>query len=225
MGDKYSLTLHNQSDNSPLTFAVYTINPLEEGSAQQTAVAWLAKSLEKGNSLKFEWTLDYQLMFAAQGVQSDVKWTERGGKDADDNNADENAAELGWDAQAEDYTFDLAPGAHPVSPGKLYIDTAGNVPHYTPDGGPSVALAIYGGVDSGSPAPQPTIVGSSGPNLHHKFTLHPTYYIDAGSTQQGVMVDLDTVTNMQKVVYAAGVFDADWTLNEQNEWVEGKPTD
>ncbi|QXJ22691.1 hypothetical protein AGRA3207_003737 [Actinomadura graeca] len=218
MSDIYTLTLHNQSTDPQWTFAVYTVNPISESSTQ-LPIAWLTKTLNSGNSVTFEWSLNYQVMFATQGIQSDVQWTESAYQDVDDNSA-ENAAELGY--SQGDYTFELEPGKHSIKPGEVYIDTAGNVPNYSPDTGPSVGLAIIGGVQDVEQSFVPAIAGASGPNLAHTFDLHPTYYIDAGTAEQGVMVDLTTRTKKAEIEFQPGEFSQEWTLTKDNNWVRNK---
>ncbi|MDY0810786.1 hypothetical protein [Kitasatospora purpeofusca] len=218
MGDTYTLTLNNQSTDPDWTFAVYTATNITD-SSHQLPVAWLTKKLNSGNTVVFEWTLSYKLTFADQGVQQDVKWTESGSVDADDNAAN-NAALL--DYPNSDYSFTSNPGVHPVKPGYLYIDTTGDVPSYNPDNGPSVGLAISGGEQSKPAKFNPAIAGVSGPSLHHDFELHPTYYVVAGDKEEGTMVDLSTQTNQAKVEYEPGEFSQEWTLNDRNVWVRDK---
>lgn len=58
----------------------------------------------------------------------------------------------------------------------------------------------------------------AGPNLNQTFSLHPTYYIDAGNYVQGQMVDGSSVTNFQELVYANGNQALTATLNADNTW-------
>jgi hypothetical protein len=212
MGDKYSLKITNKSDNPDFTFGVYTVAPIDE-AAGTYPIAWQTKALDKGNSITFSWTLDFALMFSAQGAAHGASWVEEGTPAAvSDDSASTNSAQLGYD---QDYTLALVDGAHPVAPGRVFLDTTSTVPRWSSDKGPSVALAIA----TADGTPVPAIAGNSGPNLHHMFDLHPTYYLRAGQIEQGVMADLDTVTDGQKVVFVKGARYAAYIFNEDNQWV------
>jgi hypothetical protein len=212
MADKYSLTLRNHSTNPSWVFAMYTNAPITD-SSRLFAMAWQTKTVNKGNTVTFSWELSYTLMFASQGFKDNVKWVETNQVPANPNTWDQNAALL--DFQGGDYTFDLEPQVHPAAADKLFIDTTTTVPPYSANNGPSVALAIT----TGDGVAKPAIGGTSGPNLHHTFTLHPSYFIQAGDAEEGQMADLNTLNNMQEVTFVAGSHAADWTLNEQNIWV------
>jgi hypothetical protein len=212
MGDKYSLTLTNNSTNPSWTFAVYTNAPVSQSN--QFALAWQTKVVNQGNSITFKWELNYSIMFAAQGFKQNVEWTETRSLPVNPNTWDQNSALLTY--VNGDYSFNLSPQTHPADPGLLYIDTDPTVPPYSSSNGPTVALAISTGDDGTA---TPAIAGTSGPNLHHQFTLHPSYYIQAGDAIQGQMADLSTLNNMTEVTYVPGTYTADWTLNESNVWV------
>ncbi|MBV9444540.1 MAG: hypothetical protein JO345_01365 [Streptosporangiaceae bacterium] len=209
---KYTLTLRNNSTNPSWTFAIYTNAPIS--NTNQFALAWLTKRVNSGNSVTFTWELKYSLMFAAQGFKNNVPWTENRSVEVNPNSWDQNAALLSY--SGGDYQFQLEPKKQPADPGKVFINTDSTVPSYNSSTGPTVALAIATGDDG---TPTPAIGGTSGPNLLHTFTLHPSYYIQAGDVEQGQMADLDTLNNMQEVTYVAGTYSADWTLNDQNIWV------
>jgi hypothetical protein len=220
MGDQYSLTLHNRSPQPNLTFAVYTVPPTNGiGEASGTfPIAWLAKKLNEGNDITFTWTLEFTLMYSTMGAQAGAIWTESASLPVNDETSTQNAALLSY--PNGDYQFALNPNSHPVTPGYVYLDTAGSVPPYDPIAGPSVALAIATGP---ARTPTPAIAGNSGPNLHHTFILHPTYYIQAGQMVQGEMADLDTVTMGQEVRFAPGLRNTEWTFNPDNSWSPGAP--
>lgn len=213
MGDQFQLTLKNDSDQPGLTFAVYTVIDMITQSTETFPLAWQTKRLNKGNRVTFSWTLDYSLMFSTQGAQAGAIWTENGSIDVKDSSKRHNSVLLDYDG---DYLFKYNPGGHPVKNGYVYLDTTAQVPKYTPEAGPSVALAIAVG-DSGTPTP--AVAGNSGINLAHQFDLHPTYYIQAGQIEQGQMADLTTTTALQKVVFEPGVYQQFYTLSEDNTWI------
>jgi hypothetical protein len=212
MADKYSLTLTNNSTNPSWTFAVYTSAPITDSN--QFAVAWQTKKVNQGNSVTFSWELSYSLMFSAQGFKQNVQWTETKSVPVNPNTWEQNAALLSF--PDGDYQFTLNPEAHAAQAGEVFLDTDSSVPPYSPSGGPTVALAIATGDDG---TPLPAVGGTSGPNLSHIFTLHPSYFIQAGDIEKGQMADLSTLNNMQPVTFLPGTFSASWTLTKQNIWV------
>lgn len=216
-GDQFSLTLKNESTTPNLSLVVYTAVPKATNLSSMFALAWLVKRVNTGNSVTYRWTLDYSLMFGTQGVESGAVWSETGTVNVNDSSIAQNTATLGY--PNGDYTLALSPGANPVRPGHVFLNTTAQVPPYSAVSGPSVALAIATG-DSNTPTP--AVAGGSGPNLQHEFDLHPTYYIAAGNIIQGTMADMDTVTKMQEVEYKPGIFAAAWTLTDQNIWIPGK---
>ncbi|MFD7364633.1 hypothetical protein ACFV4I_00115 [Nocardiopsis alba] len=220
MADTYTLTLHNRSTAPRWTFAVYTVVPVS-GSDRLAPVAWLTKTVDSGDSVTFEWTLDHRLVFAAQGIDTGTEWTEAASMPVAAGTHD-NAARLGY--QSDGHMFTLEPAeARPATPGRLYVDTDPNVPEYGPIGGPTVGLALSGGERNRPSTFAPAIVGTSGPGLSHVFDLDPTYYIDAGTTRQGTLVDFDAVTGFQKVEFGPGRFSCEWTLDASDTWVPGPP--
>jgi hypothetical protein len=58
----------------------------------------------------------------------------------------------------------------------------------------------------------------AGPNLTQTFTLHPTYYIDAGNYVSGQMVDGSSVAQFQELQYLSGNTALTVTLNQDNTW-------
>jgi hypothetical protein len=215
MGDQFQLTLKNESDQPGLTFAVYTVIDEVTNATETFPVAWQARRINKGNKVTFKWYLKYAFMFSTQGAEAGAVWTENGSIAVSDTSKTQNSVLLDYDG---DYLFRYNTGGHPVRDGYVYLDTTAQVPKYTPEAGPSVALAIATGDDG---VPKPAVAGNSGVNLDHAFSIHPTYYIQAGQIEEGQMADLNTTTAMQKVVYEPGVYEAFWTLTEDNTWVSG----
>ncbi|MGH3416232.1 MAG: hypothetical protein ACRDSS_07185, partial [Actinocrinis sp.] len=212
----YQLTLKNQSSQPGLTFAIYTVTEQIQDANGTFPLAWQAKRLNPGNSLTFTWALEFSLMFSSTGAKAGAVWTENGTVDASDTSNASNSIVLDWNG---DYQIAASPGGHPVKDGYIYLDTTAQIPPWSATAGPSVALAIATG-DTGRPTP--AIAGNSGPNLHHVFDLHPTYYIQAGQVQQGQMADLKTTTSLQKVTFAQGVYEASWILADDNSWRQEK---
>jgi hypothetical protein len=227
MGDKYTLTLHNESAQPGLNFAVYAVVPVTSGqvlaSYQNLGVyplAWLAKPAITNGKCVFHWTLDFFLLYAEQGCASGGIWS-----------SDANAVAVTWIDPAQNtaclnydngrYTFDLGGSYHPVKPETVYLDATATVPPWTAAKGPSAGLAIAA---MGKNEPTPAIVTDTGPNLEQEFDLRPSYYIHAANIAQGTMADMAIVTRMQKVEFAPGKFDSSWTFTKSNTWVQDPGT-
>ncbi|GAA3162334.1 MULTISPECIES: hypothetical protein [Streptomyces] len=225
MNDAYSLTLYNRSSQPAFTFAVYVVVTVRSGQRDPSNVyplVWLAKPLDDGGQVTFQWTLDFSLVYADLGCQENNPWCSS--SEAEPVQYDDTARNsMLLDYPNSAYTFTRNPAVHPVKPPEVYIDTTGTVPAWTLPNGPSVGLAVCGGEEDKPLAPIPAIVTDSGPNLCHTFDLSPAYFIHAGQDDANTMIRLDTVKRHQQVNYDPGVYFAQWTLDKANEWICGPP--
>jgi hypothetical protein len=204
---QYSLTVVNKSElaqNSP-TFSVMAELPqAQNGEAFSTA--WLTQVIHPGNSYTFYWDVQWGLAWSASGTRKDYTWTANGHIAADPTSASKCGAQF-------DYTsgdFELKPATHvPASDhDELFVNDTGAVPK--PSVQPSsIAVTLDG---------QPVCVVDAGPNVQHQFTLHPTYYIIAGSYKHTQMVDALSLTQQAVLTYGNGVADLTAILDDQNIW-------
>ena len=63
-----------------------------------------------------------------------------------------------------------------------------------------------------------SVATDAGPNLGQTFTLHPTYYIDAGNYVKGQMVDGSSVSSYQTLAFADGNTALTAILEQDNTW-------
>jgi hypothetical protein len=104
--------------------------------------------------------------------------------------------------------FELTPTNGTPNGSTLWVTDTPNVP--LPSKQPSSVAVTLGGSSA--------CVTNAGPNLYQTFTLHPTYYINAGDYVQGQMVDGDSVAAYQELLYAGGNTALTATLNQDNTW-------
>ena len=202
MPNSYSLTVMNNSELVKPTFAVFA--KLPQGSAPQTlTTAWLIQQIDSATHYTFTWDITWGFVWSASGAEADYQWTAGGNLAADPNSASQCEAVFDYDG-----SFLLTPGTGTPNASTLWITDTTNVPR------PSKQPSSVGVSLSGSPA----CVVNAGPNLNQTFTLHPTYYINAGNYVQGQMVDGNSVAAYQELKYAGGVTALTATLNPDNTW-------
>ncbi|GAA2170471.1 hypothetical protein [Actinomadura napierensis] len=204
---QYSLTVVNKSElakGSP-TFAVMAELP-EAQNGDALSTAWLTQVIHPGNSYTFTWDIEWGFAWSASGTRQDYTWRANGHIAADPTSASQCAAEF-------DYTsgdFMLTPATHVPAPDHdaLFINDSGAIPK--PSTQPSsVAVTLDG---------QAVCVVDAGPNVQHQFTLHPTYYIVAGSYKHSQMVDAASLTQQAVLSYQSGIADKTAVLDGQNIW-------
>jgi hypothetical protein len=205
--NSYSLTVINNSEQQKPTFALFATLPVDSSNAS-LALAWITQQIDTHNHYTFTWNIEWGFAWAGQGTDEGVQWSAGGSLPADPLSSNGCAAELAYDND-----FSLTPSPHAATGDKLWITDAPTVPV------PSKQACSVGVSLNGSPA----CVIDAGPNLTQTFTLHPTYYIDAGEYATGQMVDGSSVTAFQKVAFANGVYALTATLNQDNTW-SMKPT-
>lgn len=202
MTDSYSLTVINDSELVQPTFAVFATLPAMS-SYETLNLAWLTQQINEGNQYVFTWDIEWGFAWSAQGTSTGYRWHGSGKLAADPNSSSECAATFGYNGD-----FELTPRAGTPNGYTLWVTDSPTIP--LPDSKPSsVAVTL-----SGSSA----CATNAGPNLFQNFTLHPTYYIDAGNYVQGQMVDGASVSAFQKLEYAKGNNALTVTLNEDNTW-------
>lgn len=202
MPNSYSLTVINNSELDRPTFAVFA--KLPEDSAYDTlSTAWLTQPINATNQYVFTWDITWGFVWSAQGTGAGYQWNASGKLPANPNSQTDCAASFS-------YNGDFQLTATPSEPkgDTLWITDQPNIPV------PSKQKSSVGVSLSGSPA----CVTNAGPNLGQTFTLHPTYYIDAGNYVQGQMVSGSSVTAYQQLAYTGGNTALTAILNQDNTW-------
>jgi len=209
MPDTYSLTVINDSELPDPTFAVFATLPVSSDFAS-LSLAWLTQQINATNQYVFTWEITWGFAWSASGTTPGYQWAGSGTLAADPNSTTESKAEFAYNGD-----FQLTPATSTPTGDTLWITDSPTVP--LPSKQPSSVGVTLGG--------SPASVTNAGPNLYQTFTLHPTYYIDAGNYVKGQMVDGDSVTQLQELTFAGGSTALTATLSADNTWTVGNSSD
>lgn len=202
MPETYSLTVINNSELQRPTFAVFATLPVD--SAYETLpLAWFTRQIDAGNEYTFTWDITWGFMWAGQGAEKGYQWQGTGRRPANPDSEDLCSVAFGYDGD-----FYFASQVREPDGAHLRIDDAASIPL------PSEQACSVGVTLDGKPA----CVTNAGKNLHQTFTLHPTYYLDAGNYVQGQMVDGDSTTDYLELEYSGTNRGLTATLNADNTW-------
>jgi hypothetical protein len=202
MPNTYSLTVVNNSELPAPTFAVFAALPTD-ADTEPVDLAWLTQQIDSNNQYTFTWEMWWGFGWAAEGAQPGYQWSSSGTLPADPDSPTGCAASFNYDGG-----FSLEPGNGNPDGSHLTVDDSPEIPT------PGQQASSVGVTLGGSPA----CVLDAGPNQHQVFTLHPTYYIDAGNYVPGQMVDSFEVSGLQQLDYAGGVTALTATLGADNTW-------
>lgn len=208
MANAYALTVVNQSQMQRPRFAVFASLPVK-ANFESVSLAWFVQEIDETNQYTFRWSLEWAFVWSAQGTDAaaGVAWEATGRRAADPDSTTDSAMAFAYDG---DFTFRTAEppqGQQPDGATLWILDDPGiPLPSAKPS---SVGVALEG---------RPVCVLEAGPNLKQTFTLHPTYYIDAGNYRPGQMVDGSDLTAFQRLEYAGGATALTATLNADNTW-------
>ena len=202
MSDTYTLNVINDSELPNPTFAVFASLPATS-SYSTVNLAWLTQQIDATNSYTFTWDMTWGFLWSSSGTKPGYQWAGTGKLPADPLSPTKCAAEFTYNGD-----FQLLPGQGTPNGDTLWVTDSPTIP--IPSVKPSSVAVTLGG--------SPACATDAGPNLGQTYTLHPTYYIDAGDYVQGQMVDGSSVTAYQKLVYAAGSTSLTATLGVENTW-------
>ena len=195
----YDVQVINNSE-SGWKFYVYQSPPKE---ISNLTLAWFASKfvIGPGDQTSFQWKVNYQLMWSANGViRPGVTFSAEGRKDCDPRTRNTSK-----------FTFvndepELADPFFSGEKGQLYIRDGSNVP--------SKQFAVGVGMSG-----NPTFAVDAGPNVSHVFTPTPTYYIAAvEEVREGEVMDIETITQYAPIKFPPNVYTATATLKEDNTW-------
>ena len=206
MSQTLNLKVVNNSEID-LSFAMFATLP-SESNYRTLSLAWLVQQIDNnGNEYTFTWTLDWAFTWSAMGAAAGYTWGAKGKPLAADPNSAESCA-VGFDYNGD---FRFTPAVGTPDGETLLITDSPKVPV------PSVKPSSVGIALNGSPV----CATQAGPNLQQAYTLHPTYYINAGQYTPGYMVDIADTTSFQKVEFQNGATTMTATLNQDNTWTVG----
>ena len=207
MPTTYELTVTNNSELTSPKFAVFAKLPTSS-SYETLHLAWLIQQINEANSYTFTWDISWGLAWASHGAAAGYQWQGGGRLPADPNSSSESLAEFAYNGD-----FQLTPSVGPADGQTLKVVDHPTVP-LPSDKPSSVAVTLDG---------SEVCATNAGPNLTHTFTLHPTYYIDAGDYTKGQMVDSATVSSFQTLEYSGGNTTLAVTFNRDNTWTVKAP--
>ena len=200
---EYSLTIQNNSEVDNRTFAVFAKITLDTPTTSFD-LAWLTQTINTGNFYTFDWDIKWGLVWSAAGVKEGYRWSAGNAPlPADPSQSAKCAAIF-----SHDKDFKLAYSERKPDYEHLFITDDGSVPP------PSMLPSSVGVTLNGDP----TCAMDAGPNLSQTFTLHPTYYLQAGTFKKGQMVDGASVTDFTELKFSGGNRALTATLDKYNIW-------
>ncbi|HKE73449.1 MAG TPA: hypothetical protein VKB57_07525 [Acidimicrobiales bacterium] len=201
MPNTYSLTVINDSEVDEV-FAVFALLP-ESTDFNSLSLAWLTQQIDASNQYVFTWNISWGLAWASMGVTPNYQWAGSGAIAANPTSDEACAFDFTYNND-----FQIVPAQGTANGYELWITDSPQIPL------PSVKASSVACTLSGTSV----CAIDAGPNLTQTFTLHPTYFIDAGNYVAGQMVDGSSVSQFQELQYLDGNTALTATLNQDNTW-------
>ncbi|WP_202919386.1 hypothetical protein [Saccharothrix deserti] len=174
------------------------------------SLAWFAKSSHPTTQQTFRWTIDYSFVWSETGTlkpgvffDASQTWPADPGV-VKPSTPTVAGNQIGFGRPEGAYTFTSAPTPG-AEAGTLYVKQGSDLPLRQA----SVGIGMSG---AGAFAVQ------AQPNLNLNFTPHPTYFLAAGTYQQGEVLNVGTITNVLPVEFPPNVYSMTATLNPDNSW-------
>lgn len=164
------------------------------------SLAWFTKYVYPNTFGYFDWTIDYNFVWAETGeLKPGVQFLASQAPPADLSTS--NAIGLTYDKA---YNFVNQTAGTPQ--GSLYITEDGTVPLNQA----SVGIGMSGAG---------TFVVQAQPNMNLTFTPHPEYWIAFGNYTKGEVLNIQSMTNAALVAFPPGVYAMNAVLQADNSWV------
>lgn len=203
MSTQYTLNVTNNSTQSG-SVVVYQKCPNQDQYDNLYSLAWFSKACHPGTNLKFRWTIDYSFAWSETGILSPGVYFDASEiKECDPSDTSKNTT--GFSKQNGAYLFTAATKS--ANAGSLAIFTDATIP----DGEASIGIGMSG---------NPTFAIPATPNFNFSFLPHPEYWVAFGRYEEGVVIDLNAVSETMKVAYPINVYSKSLTFNEDNTWSE-----
>jgi hypothetical protein len=198
---QYSLTVTNNSTQFQ-DLCIYQ-KAVDLGVPNALSLAWLTAPAWPGTTVKFTWNLDYSFVWSQTGVlKPGVTFDAQQIVPADPDNL--NANQTLFDYRNGAFTFAPGNSSGTAQLGSLYIRELSTIPT-------AAATVGIGMSNAGVFAVQ------AEPNMNLVFTPHPSYWVSAGTFQQGQVLDIEQITHEQEVDYN-GTFNMTAVLDATNLW-------
>lgn len=192
----YSVTIYNESKLMDHYALVYQQLPKMQPSV--VTLAWLSQVLNSGANITFDWTIDYNFLWSANGdLAPGTHW--RAGQQVDADLEKNNYITLHYNKGA--YSF-INQG-HMDGDG-LFIFEDRSVPKVGDPGSGSVGIGMSG---------HGTFVRPTASNTNLSFSPTPRYYVAFGDFEQSTVLDIEELTQPQEIVFEPGNFHIDATYD------------
>jgi hypothetical protein len=204
MATTYRLRVTNNSSAFE-QFALYQNDP-DLGVPNAMSLAWFVKGAHPGQSLDFEWTIDYSVMWSASGLAGGVvKFKIAQEVSCDPSDVNRNGLELAH----ENGTPLLRSARFTLGTprtGAIYVNELSNLP----DSAGMIGLAVGG---------KPAYAAPAVPNRLEVFSPHPNYWLSAGTFEPGAALDVEEITpHSQQIEYDDGIFDLSVNFDRARVW-------
>jgi hypothetical protein len=198
---QYSLTVTNNSTQFQ-DLCIYQ-KAVDLGVPNALSLAWLTAPAWPNTTVQFTWSLDYSFVWSQTGVlKPGVTFDAQQIAPADPDNL--NANQILFDYRNGAFTFTPGSASGTAQLGSLYVRELSTIPT-------AAATVGIGMSNAGVFAVQ------AEPNMNLVFTPHPSYWVSAGTFQQGQVLDIEQITNEQEVDYN-GTFNMTAVLDATNLW-------
>lgn len=195
----YTLKFENQSRNIG-SVCIYQTDPSFNQDNNAVSVAWFTKITHPQTNVKFEWQLDYNFVWSEIGeLKPGIIFDASEVMEADL----QSLNKIIFDYKQEEFLF--TSGGSNGEVGSLEISETCNIPFCTA----SVGIGMAGAA---------TFVKQAQPNMNIKITPHPEYWITFGNYKQGEVLDINEITNKQKIVFEPNQYSITAILQEDNTW-------
>jgi hypothetical protein len=205
MSTTYRLQVANNSSAFE-QFAIYQNDP-DLGVSNAMSLAWFVQGAHPGQTLYFEWTVDYSVMWSRSGITGNaVKFVIGQEVPVDPSDTKGNGVDLDY---ADDVPL-LRPARFALGTsrsGCIYVNEKSSLPDTSAG---MIGLAVGG---------KPAYAAVAAPNRLEVFSPHLNYWITAGTFEQGVALDAEEISSRsQQIVYDEGVFDLAVGFDRSRVW-------
>ena len=195
----YSLLFVNNSSMDG-NVCVYQRDPGQKKDENLFSLAWFTQGVRRGNQTQFTWQIDYSYVWSQTGeLKPGITFLSQGFVPTDPANTNINS--IGFNKNEYGYSFVPTPKITPAGMMGIYTDKS------VPNDEASIGIAMSG---SG------TFAYNAKTNMNYTFQPHPEYWITFGDYHQGMVMDVNIVTNTAQISYPHNMYAMVATLNEDN---------
>jgi hypothetical protein len=204
----YSIKVKNKSGENQ-NIAIYQVYPSLSGGLP---LVWIAKNINNENDNDFSWSIDWALNWGTtpQVLKPGVMWSSGGTPRAVEPNKSGGKNKINVSYSNGDFASSDAYNDSNIDQGSMDVQTDST---FTVSQSKCMSISVY---MHGTP----TFSMQGKPNGTYQFDTHPSYYICVTDAKQGVAVDGNYVSSPTKVVFANGVTNLSYELNDTLDFVQ-----